>query len=130
MKEFTNIFTGEVQKREFATPIWKPKSDLEEFEPGTSLTAPDQVETVQKIVKRCMRGEMLPGGVTKPAVYDGDSDFSPMDALNDPSTDLADIPALQASAQADMTASQEAVAEQNKPTTTDSETQSNESSES
>lgn len=104
-----------MDKVKFYTRYDRPACDCESYEPGTSLTVPDQVEPVAVTVRRCLRGEILQN--VKDVYYENDGDTSVDDAFDrfDPTTspgfDLADIPSLVESAQADRTASREAVAE-------------------
>lgn len=137
--EYVNRFTGEVKKMAFGSPLWKPaEPDYEHYEEGTSMTAPDQVEPLQQIVARCMRGELLRGSEVKQAVYDDGLSDSEV-ALMDGTADLADIPSLVSAAtaadgakggveaQSAVDGSRVASSEQ---ATAESKTQSNDSSES
>lgn len=91
MVDFVNKFTGEVKKRDFGSPIWSPVVDFEEYEPGTSMTAPDQVEPLQTIIARCMRGELL--NISKKESIEDDISDAELSIL-DGTADLADIPSL------------------------------------
>lgn len=108
-----------MDKVKFYTHYDRPDCDCESYKPGTSLTVPDQVEPVSVTVGRCLRGEVLTGVNDKPTYYefDGNVDVDKVtfDETLSPGFDLADVPSLVESAQqADMTASQEAVAEPKK----------------
>lgn len=127
-----------MDKVKFYTHYDRPACDCESYKPGTSLTVPDQVEPVAVTVRRCLRGEILQN--VKDVYYENDDKTSIDEALEkadptaSPGFDLADVPSLVASAQADMTASQEAVAEpketeqatESKTESSDSSNQSNE----
>lgn len=130
-----------MDKVKFYTHYDCPVCDCESYEPGTSLTVPDQVEPVSVTVRRCLRGEILQN--VKDVYYENDGNtsideaFDRLDPTTSPGFDLADVPSLVESAQqADMTASQEAVAEpkgnevnqatESKTESSDSSTQSNE----
>lgn len=132
MKEYVNKFTGEIKKRDFGTPIWCPQADFEHYEPGTSMTAPDQVESLKQIVARCMRGEALISS-SKPSYYDESVSDDELGLL-DGTADLADIPSLlnrptgPDGANSDVAQSGSASAEGT--TTSESKTQSQDSSES
>lgn len=91
MTEYVNKITGEVVKRDFGTPLYVKVPDFE-FNSGVSETAPDQVEPLQTIVARCMRGELL---TTKGQSAFYDEDMSDAEcALHDGYADLADLPSL------------------------------------
>lgn len=127
-----------MDKVKFYTHYDRPECDCEYYEEGTSLTVPDQVEPIAVTVARCMRGEVLAMSEAKPTYYqydgnvDVDQAFAEFDETTSPGFDLADVPSLVESAQqADMTASQEAVAEPKGTEvneTTESKTQSQDSS--
>lgn len=108
-----------MDKVKFYTHYDRPDCDCESYKPGTSLTVPDQVEPVSVTVSRCLRGEVLTGVNDKPTYYEFDGNVNvdkvTFDETLSPGFDLADVPSLVESAQqADMTASQEAVAEPKK----------------
>lgn len=138
MTEFINKFTGEVKRRDFGSPIWSPVQDFEHYEPGTSMTAPDQVEPLSSIIKRCMRGEILNLPRSKVAIEDDLSDAEL--AMVDGTADLADADSLlSAAGAADVAVGEvearsavvpESAAQASDSTTPDSKTQSSESSES
>lgn len=120
-----------MDKVKFYTHYDRPECDCEYYEPGTSLTAPDQVEPIEVTVRRCMRGEMLN---LKETYYENegaeteDEAFSRMDNTDSPGFDLADVPSLLSGASAPDVAEGNVAEPKKEEKTTESETQSKDSS--
>lgn len=94
MKDYMNIYTGEIKKMPYGSRLWIPVRSGEIYEEGSSLTVPDQAEPLSSIVARCRRDGLPPVMVSKPTYYDGDHDFGPEDEVDSPDFDLADVSSL------------------------------------
>lgn len=123
-----------MEKVKFFTHYDPPASDFgcEHYEEGTSLTIPDQVESVAQTVARCLRGEVL-SSYTKPTYYenegcaDEDEAFSRFDPTSSAGFDLADVPFVVSSASAPVVAEGNDAEPKKEEKTTESETKSNDS---
>lgn len=90
MQELLDKYTGEIVKRQFATNRYIPFTDYSKND-KPSLTAPDQVEPLQVIVARCMRGEMIEQKqVYYESDYNKDGDLIG-DVSDSPGFDIADV---------------------------------------
>lgn len=123
-----------MEKVKFYTHYDPPAFDLgsEHYEEGTSMTIPDQVESVAQTVARCLRGEVL-SSYTKPTYYenegclDEDEAFSRFDETSSAGFDLADVPSLLSGASAPVVAGGNDAETKKEQKSTESETKSNDS---
>lgn len=71
----------------------KSYNNAEYFEPGSSITEPGQVQSIQQILARCVRGEAVPfekGYYDNEKVTSIDEAFATMDVTQTDGFDLAD----------------------------------------
>lgn len=120
-----------MDKVKFYTHYDRPVCDCEYYEPGTSLTAPDQVEPIQVTVQRCLRGELLQS--YKDVYYENDGKtedeaLANLDETTSPGFDLADVSSLLSATQVADVAEGNVAEPKETEQKTESETQSNDSS--
>ncbi len=89
MQELLDKYTGEIVKRQFASNRYIPLPDYSKND-KPSMTAPDQVEPLQVVVARCMRGEMIE---QRQVYYESDYAKGELngDETEAPGFDIADV---------------------------------------